>query len=298
VGGVGPTDLSVRFADAGDGWVYVTSPASASGPSRMWSTHDGGQTWRAISLPVLTGGSIEELEAANHLVQMAVLPRSGGSIHIETSPVTSDDWTDVSTGVPSGAGPVPSTQLVLQGTAGWLVQNDRTVVGGALTSGVGRWSAWTPPCAQANGTAALAASSPADLVAMCNEGAWGPPGNLPTGRSSQPYSQWIFRSTNGGVSFEAVKPLPATFMGQLIASSPLPATVVLAGYSASDSAALEASFDGGLTWQNVYGGSGPVQWKDLGFTTTTQGVAIATGSTGSTLLMTRDGGQHWYPVSF
>ena len=295
-----PADLSVRFADAGDGWIYVTSPASASNPSRLWSTHDGGQTWRPVTLPVLARGTIEELEAANHLVQMAVMSATDDTIHIETSSVTADDWADVPTGVSFGAGPVPSTQLVLQGTAGWLVQNDRTVVGGVLTTGSGRWSAWTPPCARANGTAALAASSPTVLVAVCNEGAWGPPGNLPAGVTSTPSRQWIFRSTDGGVSFQAVKAVPADptgFTADLIAASPSPATVVLGG-SAGGNHVMLTSSDGGTTWRISYQASTVTQWKDLGFTTTTQGVAIGTSSSGSVLLMTRDGGQHWSPVSF
>jgi photosystem II stability/assembly factor-like uncharacterized protein len=287
--------ISVRFADPSDGWVYVTGQ---SGLSRLWSTHDGGQSWRPVSLSVLTGGSVEDLEAANHLVQVAVLSGHDGTVHIETSPVTDDKWADVSSGVSMGAGPVPATQLVLQGTSGWVVQNDRIVVGGARSTGAGHWSQWTPPCAKANGTADLAASSSADLVALCNEGAWGAPSNIPSQGTAGPYPQWLFRSTDGGNSFQAVRAVPAGFMGNLIATSPTPSTVVLAGYAASDSASILASSDGGVTWHTAYAGSSPVQWKDLGFTTTTQGVAIASGSSGSVLLMTRDGGQHWAPVSF
>jgi photosystem II stability/assembly factor-like uncharacterized protein len=297
VAGLAPADLSVRFADAADGWVYITSPASASSPSRLWSTHDGGRTWSPVGLAVLTSGTIEGLEAANHLVQMAVLPLGGGSIHIDYSPVAGDHWTDVATGVPSGAGPVPSTELVLQGTAGWMVQNDRTVVGGALTTGSRRWSAWTPPCARANGTAAMAASSSTVLVAVCGEGVWGPAGNLPAGEPSGPLPQWIFRSVDGGVSFQAVRAVPAGFTAAVIAASPAAMTVVLAG-STGGSGAVLASADGGMTWQTAYHASVFTDWKDVGFTTTTQGVAIATGPSGSVLLMTRDGGQHWSPVSF
>jgi hypothetical protein len=296
VGGLSVSDLSVRFADPADGWVYANRVSSPSNPSRLWSTHDGGMSWQPVDLGVLAGGTITELEAAGHLVQLAVMSERDGSLHVEASPIGVDDWMDVRTGVPVGAGPVPSTQLVLQGTSGWVIQNDRTVVGGAHSTGAGRWSSWTPPCAGANGTAALAASSSADLVAVCNEGAWGPPANLPAGTASQMYPQWIFRSTDGGATFRPVKSVPAGFTAGAIATSPSPATVVLAG-STGRGASVLASFDGGLTWQTVYRNSTTTQWKDVGFTTTDQGVAVAGGPSGSVLLMTRDGGHNWQPVS-
>jgi hypothetical protein len=295
VAGVMPVDMSVRFADVRDGWVYVTNPSAGPGSSRLWATHDWGESWHQVQL--FAGGTIEGLEAADHLVQLAVPSETDGSIHLEASPVGVDDWTDVHTGVGSGAGPVPSGELVLQGTSGWLLQNDRTVVGGVRSTGAGRWSAWTPPCTKANGSAALAASSSTDLVAVCNEGLWGRPGNLPPGKWSPPYPQWIFRSTDGGASFQAVKPLPAGFSASAVTTSPSPATVVVAG-STGGKAAMLASFDGGLTWQSAYRGSGSADWKDLGFTTTEQGVAVDAGPSGSVLLMTRDSGRSWQPVSF
>jgi photosystem II stability/assembly factor-like uncharacterized protein len=64
-------------------------------------------------------------------------------------------------------------------------------------------------------------------------------------------------------------------------------------------AGLDASFDGGHTWQSVYRNGGVTAWSYLGFTTTTQGVAIGSGPSGqSVMVMTRDGGHHWAPVSF
>jgi photosystem II stability/assembly factor-like uncharacterized protein len=58
-------------------------------------------------------------------------------------------------------------------------------------------------------------------------------------------------------------------------------------------AALEATFDGGFSWQRVRtlgGGS----FADLGFTTATQGVLIDAYH----LYMTRDGGHTWSQITF
>ena len=61
---------------------------------------------------------------------------------------------------------------------------------------------------------------------------------------------------------------------------------------------LAGSFDGGKTWATVHD-AGSVAFSELGFTTTEQGVAIATASSGAShLLITRDGGHTWSPVTF
>jgi photosystem II stability/assembly factor-like uncharacterized protein len=84
-------------------------------------------------------------------------------------------------------------------------------------------------------------------------------------------------------------------------ASPDPSVAVLA--SGSD---ILATFDGGSTWTTVYMGPASQGIDYLGFTTTTQGVAIelespicstsgCTSPAGS-LLMTHDGGHEWAPV--
>lgn len=284
---VGGRALSVRFADPLDGWVYATSP------TRLWSTHDGGVSWRPVLTPVLGAGStISAMEASGGYVWVAALVPSTGTIHLQRSPVDADAWSDIDTGISIGAGPVPSTQLVLHGTYGWLIENDRTVVGGAHLAG-GRWTAWTPPCATANGTASLAASSATDLVAVCEEGEWGAASNLPAGAAVP--SEWVFTSSDGGVSFRAVGPIPSG-VAVMDVASPAPATIAVDSLSAGGSATggvLSASFDAGHTWQTVFQVPSITGWTDLGFTTLTQGVAIDSTGSGPTLFMTRDGGHTW-----
>jgi photosystem II stability/assembly factor-like uncharacterized protein len=264
----------------------------------LWSTHDGGVSWHQAGLPGLNAqASITGLEAAAGRVVVAIVPAQATTVHLDASPVGSDTWSDIDSGVPVGAGPVPSSELVLQQSRGWLLQNDRTVVG-AVRLGGARWTAWTPPCQTANGPAALAASTAIDLVAVCGEGEWGPAQNLPAGAGGAgtgtgPASTWLFRSSDAGASFQAVGPVPLP-PGSLEVASPAPATVVVGGSSPD----LYASFDGGHTWRSVYRGASAT-WSYLGFTTLNQGVAITSTPSGSAaMLMTRDGGHSWAPVSF
>lgn len=269
----------VRFADANDGWVY--------GPE-LWSTHDGGAHWTREDLPVR--GSVEALETSAGAVHAVVFAENGGSnaVEIESSPAGRDSWTASPTTIPFGAGPVPQAQLVLQGTAGWILENDRTIVGGArLTNG--HWSTWQPPCTGAGGPAVLAASSVSNLDAVCDEGIW-------TGTA---VAVRAYRSSDGGATMQRIgTAIPCSFNAQL--ASPGPSTAVL-GCSLSDGTdVLMATFDSAATWTIVDRASKGGSWNDVGFTSPTQGVAVeidAAGKGGS-LLMTFDGGHHWAPVSF
>ncbi len=288
--------VSVRFADPMDGWIY------AVGPTRVWSTHDGGSVWHQVqSAGLPPAATITAMEASGGYVWVAALLPNRSTVHLERSPVGADAWTDVDTGVPIGAGPVPATQLVLHGRYGWLLENDRTVVGGARLNGTGQWLRWTPPCATANGVADLAASSATDLVAICAEGLWGPPRNLPAGAAVP--STWAFTSSDGGTSFHAAGAVPAgstpAASSPAGVASPAPATIVRASLQPSgtgDTGVLSASFNGGRTWRTVLQVPSALQWNDLGFTTLTQGVAIATTRSRSTFYMTRNGGQTWTPA--
>ena len=280
----GGTGVSgIRFADQKDGWAFGT---------QLWATHDGGTTWTQVSLPGLStevSPPIQDLEASAGLVH-AVYSTSGG-FAIATSPVASNSWTASPATIPFGAGPVPIAQLVLQGSAGWALENDRTVAGGARLQG-GSWSSWTPPCGAVGGPAALAGSSAQDVVAVCVQGVW----------AGGAISVQSYVSTDGGSSFTAMAtPLP--FSAAAVAAdgdAPPPAaspstSVVVAGVEGE----LLATFDGGTTWSTVYPGAATAMIDYVGFTTSSQGVAIEGTIVGplGTLLMTMDGGHTWTPVN-
>ena len=208
-------------------------------------------------------------------------------MEIETSPIGVDDWSVSSTTIPFGAGPDNMPQLVLQGSAGWIIQDNRTVIGGARLAG-GQWLAWQPPCLQVNGPAFLAASTSQDLMAVCDQGVWGP---------ANPAGVQAYLSTNGGSSFSILTdPMPNSAGYQGTLASPSPGVAFLAG-----GAGIRATFDGGATWSIVY--SNPIDTfpQYVGFETATQGVAIVNNDAGTapvgSLLMTFDGGRSWSPVT-
>jgi photosystem II stability/assembly factor-like uncharacterized protein len=264
----------IRFANPEDGWAYGT---------QLWATHDGGGSWTQISLPGSSSGGgmapIEGLETAAGMVYAVYFGPAG--FQLASSPVASDAWTVSPTAVSTGAGPVPSAQLILQGSAGWVIANDRLVVGGARLES-GAWSPWTPPCTNVGGPATLAASSSEDLFAACDQGVWGVEPTI---------EERAYTSTDGGASFTelaTVLPAPCNALASL---SP----AVAAAGCGSD---LVATFNGGGSWSTVYAGVANTYIAYAGFTTTSQGVAInASPPTGpGTLLMTHDGGQTWVAV--
>jgi hypothetical protein len=275
------TAFSVRFANGNDGYAFGGG---------LWSTHDGARTWQKVQAP--NGAIVDALEVANGVAHAVIAGNDG--FHVMTSPADHDDWRPAPIVIPYGAGPVPSVQLVLNHNAGWILENDRTVVGGARLVN-GTWSTWTPPCVDGGGPATLAASNATDVWAVCNEGIWGGP-NPPVTRA--------YHSTDGGGSFTVASghlPSPTTDAVQVLAT-PGPTTVV-AGSTSSSGLALRASFDGGTTWSVVWTGPSADQWAELGFTTKDQGVAVVSTTAGNgagagAMLLTDDGGHSWSAVSF
>lgn len=268
----------VRFADAKNGWAF--------GPE-LWATHDGGGHWSRVSLPGTTASAtVAALEAADGMVHAAVFDR--GTTHILSSPASSDAWRDAATTVPLGAGPVPDARILLQGASGWLLVNNRTAVGGARLT-AGRWETWEPPCHEAGGPVAVAASGPSDLVAICNEGVW-------TGR---PLAVRSYRSSDGGGTFQQNSASLALGCCVAEVASATPGTIVVGGET-EQAPVLLASFDHGGSWAPVLKAASRSSWTDVGFTSTAQGVAVSRASDGSAgqLLITVDGGHSWTAETF
>ncbi len=270
----------VRFADPLNGWIY--------GPD-LWATHDGGSSWKRLAIPGAASASVVALEASGGTVHAVLFDVGDGLVHLGSSPVGGDSWRLSGTTVPIGAGPVPAAQLALSGTSGWLVEVDRTVVGGARLS-EGAWAAWTPPCATLMGPAVLAASSPTELAAACDVGLW-----------SSPQGVHLYVSHDGGTTFSPSGPrLPVS--GVVAIASPTASSILVAGRTAQGSAVVRSS-DGGRTWQTALE-TGAAMITYLGFTTPTQGVVLTIApagpgaSVGGSLLMTRDGGRTWHQVTF
>jgi photosystem II stability/assembly factor-like uncharacterized protein len=266
---------AIRFADAKDGWAF--------GPE-LWATHDGGATWKHVSIAGLPKDSpVRALEAARGTVH-AVVYDGAQDFRIASGKATGNAWTLASVRVPVGAGPVPRPQLVLSGTGGWVLENDRTVVSGAKLHN-GAWVAWQPVCLDVVGPAVLGASSASDLVAACDVGAM-----------ADPQGDHVFASHDGGTTFAEVGP-PTPLDGATVIATPAVGTIVIGG-TVGAGAELIASYDGGQTWRTVLDPAA-VRFADLGYTTPTQGIVVTTEQSGaSRMLMTHDAGKTWAPVAF
>jgi hypothetical protein len=268
----------IRFADPLDGWAF--------GPD-LWSTHDGGAQWTKSSLTYV--GALEA--GAGRVHAASIDGPTNGSYNIETSVTSRDAW--VRTGsLQLGAGPVPAPDLVLQGSTGWAVENDREVIDGARLV-AGRWEAWHAPCATTGGTAVVSAPTALSLVAICEQGVWGP-----SGYGGSPAVRAYF-SGNGGATFFLGGVVPTgepSGSGDVVAS-PAPGVAVTDVLTNSQDELIE-TFNSGASWKVVASAPESMPFTYLGFTSSAQGVAIESGSATSVLLMTFDGGRVWSPVRF
>jgi hypothetical protein len=297
------TQLGVRFADPHDGWIYgsVTVPSRSSTSSSfvptLWSTHDGGMTWSQQHLFAgVDDFPVYDVEAGAGRVYALVPANSGAAI--ESSPVANDHWakSPFALNGPAG-GSQPYGAIVLQGATGWVVYgNDRGVDGSARLNSRGQWVSWAPPCdAVGNSFAVPAASTPEDLVAVCVMGGFASALSKSAPRGATLESAWLYTSDNGGQTFSAGPELgrEGNNYGDLLAS-PAPGVVLVTRF-VNSSEELEASFDGGHHWALV----NHANLFYLGFTSPSQGVALAATSGATTAMeMTFDGGRQWSPVTF
>jgi len=251
----------IRFADAKHGYAFDDS--------RLLSTADGGRHWSSVSTPFR---GFADVAISKGTVYVASYDTTDATVDVWTAPVGTTHWTKHPTSIPIGAGPIPSTQLVLPNDGpGLLLQVDRTVVGAADELGDGSWAPYAAPCANVNGPAYLAASSVNDIVASCSEHDYG----------GGPIQSSVWFSHDGGGQF---KRATAPEFGQI--ASPNASTAIIVG-----SAGVQRTTDDGATWHGVFDFGGNA--TDLGFTTPTQGFIIFDNGT---MLMTRDAGATWQEV--
>ena len=273
--GVGVANVKLRFADANRGF---SVPTDLADQSITRTTDDGGATWSALSVPF--SGRIYDLAISRGTVYAVAF--DNGNFRIWSSPADNLSWTEDPIKVAVGGGPDPAVQLVFSNGAGWLIEVDRIVAGGARLDKHGQWLSWTPPCATANGPATLAAWSATDLIASCDEGVWGSP--PAPGKAA-------YTSHGGGTTFQRYD---APAFGSVAAADPNYA-LLATGYT------IRRSIDGGRTWTVVEGllvhlapGSTEGQPSDLGFASNSQGFVIfANGQ----MVMTYDSGATWSAVT-
>jgi hypothetical protein len=304
--GVGALNLSVRFANAKDGWIYgslaVPSKVDDESPSYfasvLWSTHVGGLIWSERQSWIRGQGTVLDLEATTTTVYAMALNNSD-DVTVESSPVGTDRWrvSDAKgLDIPAGGGEL-SGAIVLSGSHGWLVEgNDRGVSGSDQLSARGQWVPWSPPCYSVGNTLTVpAVSNATTLLAQCQMGGYASPLSRTAPPGATVGSTWLYVSSDAGRTFTAGSELgpDSDFFGPELASPRL--GTILTTARTPQNQYLRASFDSGRHWSNVY--TGNVTF--LRFIGPNEGVALVQRFHGpNRLIMTFDGGRDWLPMPF
>ncbi|MDQ6617298.1 MAG: hypothetical protein M3083_21770 [Actinomycetota bacterium] len=266
----------IRFASALDGWTF--------GPA-LYATHDGGATWHPVSLP----GTMEDLQAsAGQAFALigACTPSTGTCDSPQVTLWHTDAAADAWTQVPGVTGLAARNPIVLHGASGWVVLEDAAHVDQVFFTSDGHtWSRAANPC-PANTTLDSIAAGSTTVGYLCV-------GQPASGTTTK---QLLTSSDQGRTTQVAGMAPSAGDGGALVALSPT--AWVLASSSAAS--LIYRSSDGGRTWPSpVTYLDGGLGFGDFGFTTPTQGVAIhGPAHDSAQLIISRDGGATWNPVTF
>ena len=280
ISGTATAVTRVRFADAQDGWAF---------DPQLWATHDGGHTWHQVSEP----GQVFDVEASAGsayalVASCAAAPCASGPALLRT-PVGSDAWAPV-----AGLQLAPATSggsIALHAKAVWLATTGQGVAHLIASPDGVSWHTLGDPCSTLGSPWVLAGAAPVtttSLYLLCGGGA-----------AAGSQEKRVLYSTDAGAhSAPTAADPPRGGDVQGIAAASAQVVMVTARSGASSG---YRSADGGRTWNSALEqGDGGVGYFDVGFTTPTQGVAIYgnPGQVATKLLMTRDVGATWAPVSF
>jgi hypothetical protein len=291
----GATGVSqVRFLNLVDGWAF--------GPE-LFATHDGGQTWTAVNTH---GLRVTDLETVGNRAFGVFASCGGGGpafaaqctsftlYSSPASPASGAGWTPVgpSTSGLTDGGQLGAATLVLTGTRGYLLAPDRTLYAGPVRAD----TPWQPvsrvPCVFGPavpggqpGGALLGAVNDTNLVFACLPPAV--PGSLPGGLQKK----LMFRSADGGSSWQEIAVAPAAGIASSLAASPA-GTVVLGTNQGID---LLPAGSTATAWQTAtLAGSAPAGgFSYVGMTTDEQGIALPADPASGTVWFTFDGGLGW-----
>lgn len=273
--------LGMRFADQDHGWIY--GYVGEHTPV-LWWTNDGAATWKALSPPALTGGGIAALESTAGRAEAVVVRGDPSGVQMISAPQASPAWKQVSPSLPTGHTGQPAPQLVLQQTAGWLLEEDPTYVAGARLTSKGSWKRWSPDCGSqplSGYRVLLAAVTTTDVFELCQAtNSNGDAVVYQSGRAGD-HGTWKYRAqTAYGMHPQAFS---ANTAGSFAVAGQQDGKAVIRLHTPSGS---------GTVW------SGSGTFTELGFENPGQGIAIVRTAKGSRMLMTYKGGSHWVTVDF
>jgi hypothetical protein len=268
----------IRFADPQNGFVFGNG---------LWATSDGGERWTAIASP---GGSIVDLEVIDGQVLALSYPCSvqsdcGQLGTLYRRGLSGSPWSVVTR--VSGARVIGTQARVAA-----VLDLSKVVV---TTDGGLTFAVRATPCAGSGSAgSAVAVTGPDSLGLLCAGGA-----------AMGSVQKTVYVSDDLGATWAKAgsPPLGGDPWG-ICAGTPARLTVA----ALSGATWLYYSADGGVGWTIAYRApvDGGVEFNDLGFTTTADGVAVLgpVYSTGNPygmpgqLLLTSDGGASWTTVRF
>ncbi len=270
--------LGVRFADQEHGWIYGyvgNSPV-------LWWTTDAGTTWRSLSPAALAGGEVAALESTAGRAEAVVVRAEPPGVQMVTAPKASAAWKPVSAVLPAGHTAAPTPQLVLQRTAGWLLEEDPAYVAGARLDATGTWKSWSPSCATSAFRVMVAAVSTTDVVELCQA-------------TSSNGDATVYQSLHAGNAgtWRYLTQTPWGLDPQAFAANRGDSFAV-AGRRGNRAEIVLHTPGSWVTpaW------SGPGRVTELGFEDPGQGIAVVRTATSSRMLMTFDAGYRWGSVDF
>lgn len=285
VGQLTPSFLSATTAWVGVG-TGVFTPSSSQ--AHFFFTTNGGLSWRVSVLVVTPSAAMPGIQTAFSDTQYGwVLDDTGvaaGSVFAVLSRTTDGgaSWVQDPHPLPFPDG--PDTFSVTSRSTGWTTGNmgaftvpvvGRTIDGGAT------WSEQR--------LAAFLSSSSVGYTTLPPTFFSAADGLLPvqaapfSASSSHPLMLDVYVTHNGGVTWQATRPVAAATAAFLTAEQ---------GW-ATDGTTLSGTTNGGHTWHGITPG-GPFQHvTSLDFVSPDSGWAIVQGGSSSALLHTTDGGQSW-----
>jgi hypothetical protein len=307
--------LTVHFADARDGWIFGVTPAAVTSTTanpnfapHLWATHDGGESWKQISLGPL-GIDYGVLQMATHgaVTYLYGASFTTGKAHILSTPSSRDNWTSAtssSLGVPAGG-----TQLrgsfTFAGNRGWFVGgNDRGLESMEELTPTGAWKNWpAKSLTVGEGFAPVTAESSNELIVVASSSGFVVPAPRMTPLGWGHGATWLFESADAGKTFRAVHELANSSRVIFPFVNGLPSLskpgVILVGREQGANMAvfqLIASTNGGRSWHVVIGR----RVLQVAIAASSVGYAIVTTSSDHRLTGLRktvDGGLQWSDVA-